>query len=156
MTVRLQSLMQLLAQAGFETSANRFFAIFLLEVVVIAAALFIGVSLDPLLAILAAIVAATLLTTLFLKRRIAARRAAFLAVFPEAIELIIRSVNSGLPVAEAFNSIATELEGPVGTTFGNIAENVAIGVSLTDALWSAAEKIGLQEFRFFVIGWHSV
>jgi len=76
-------------------------------------------------------------------------KAKILAAFPDAIDLIIRAVRAGLPLSEAFNSIATELPGPLAEEFRHLNGEMAIGVSLDEALRNAAQRIDLPDFNFF-------
>ena len=82
---------------------------------------------------------------------IARRRVQFLARFPDAVDLIVRGVRSGLPVAEAIHNAGTEIPGRVGEVFGEITGNLRVGMTLDEALWLVARRIQIEEFKFFVI-----
>lgn len=82
---------------------------------------------------------------------IARRIRKFLADFPEAIDLIIRGLKSGLPVAESIRIVGQEFGGPVGQEFALIADRVKFGESIEDAMWEAAARIELADFKFFVV-----
>ncbi len=99
----------------------------------------------------AGIVAASGLPHLYLNVRIASRTRRFVALLPDAIDLIVRGVRSGLPVAEAINAIGEEMAEPVGATFREVTGNLRLGMTMDEALWSAARKLQIQEFKFFVI-----
>lgn len=75
----------------------------------------------------------------------------FLADFPEAIDLIIRGLRSGLPVPESIRIVGQEIGGPVGTEFALISDRVRFGQTLEEALWDAAGRIDLADFKFFVV-----
>ena len=79
------------------------------------------------------------------------RRMKFINEFPEGIDLIVRGLKSGLPIAESMKSVAVEIPDPVGSQFQFINEQLAIGKTLDDALWAAAENVDAPEFRFFVV-----
>ncbi len=82
----------------------------------------------------------------------AARRMhAFLESFPEAIDLIVRGLRSGLPVIESIVTVGKELPDPIGVEFRRIADSVHLGRSLDEALWEVAERLDTQEFKFFII-----
>ncbi len=89
--------------------------------------------------------------SLWLSSRIAGRKAKFLKQFPEAIDLIVRGLRSGLPVQESFSAIGAEMKDPVRGDFRTVAELLAIGRSMDEALWEVARKINLPEFNFFVV-----
>jgi len=75
----------------------------------------------------------------------------FSQLFPDAIDLVVRSVRAGLPVSQALENIGTDIGAPVGPEFARIASQMGIGVSLDDALHEALERIDLPEMRFFAV-----
>ncbi len=81
------------------------------------------------------------------KRRIKA----FLNLFPDAIDLMVRALRSGLPISEAVIGAAQEIGDPVGIEFGTIEGGMRMGRDLDSLLWEIAKKIDAPEFRFFII-----
>jgi len=75
----------------------------------------------------------------------------FNAKFPDGIELLVRGLRSGLPVAETLSVVATEIPGPVGEEFKGVVERMKIGRSMEESLQVTADKLGTAEFQFFVI-----
>lgn len=75
----------------------------------------------------------------------------FTASFPDAIELLVRGLKSGLPVGETLNVVAKEIPGPVGVEFKMVTEKIRIGKPMEDALQETADRLGTAEFQFFVI-----
>ena len=75
----------------------------------------------------------------------------FNAKFPDAIELLVRGLRSGLPVTETLSVVATEVEGPVGQEFKGIVERIKIGRTMEESLQETAERLGIAEFNFFCI-----
>ncbi len=75
----------------------------------------------------------------------------FTSNFPDAIELLVRGLKSGLPVGETLNVVAKEIPGPVGEEFKLVTEKIKIGKSMEDALQETADRLGTAEFQFFVI-----
>ena len=86
-----------------------------------------------------------------MKQRIGRRTRQFLGEFPDAIDLMVRAVKSGLPVAEAIQTAADELRNVVAEVFREVTGNLRLGMTLDEALWSAARRIQIPEFKFFVI-----
>ena len=82
---------------------------------------------------------------------ISRRTKKFLADFPEAIDLIIRGLKSGLPVPESIRIVGQEFDGPVGQEFSLISDRVKFGQTLEEALWDAVTRIDLPDFKFFVV-----
>ena len=75
----------------------------------------------------------------------------FVTKFPDGIELLVRGLRSGLPVAETLQVVAEEVPGPVGIEFKAIVERIKIGKTMEDSLQEAGDKLGIPEFNFFTI-----
>jgi tight adherence protein B len=82
-----------------------------------------------------------------IKRRIAK----FNSNFPDAIELMVRGLRSGLPITETLGIVAQEIPGPVGLEFRAVADKMKIGRTMEAALQETADRLGTAEFQFFVI-----
>ena len=79
------------------------------------------------------------------------RTAAFTSKFPDAIELLVRGLRSGLPVTETLGVVASEVPGPVGEEFKLVTERIRIGRTMEEALQETADRLNTAEFSFFVI-----
>jgi tight adherence protein B len=75
----------------------------------------------------------------------------FTTKFPDGIELLVRGLRSGLPVAETLGVVANEVPGPVGEEFKTAVERMKIGRTMEESLQVTADKLGTAEFQFFVI-----
>jgi tight adherence protein B len=75
----------------------------------------------------------------------------FTVKFPDAIELLVRGLRSGLPVSETLGIVSTEVPGPVGEEFKLITERMKIGKPMEDALQDTANRLNMAEFSFFCI-----
>jgi tight adherence protein B len=82
-----------------------------------------------------------------IKRRVAK----FTSNFPDAIELMVRGLRSGLPITETLGIVAGEIIGPVGVEFRMVADKMKIGRTMEAALQETADRLGTPEFQFFVI-----
>ena len=71
--------------------------------------------------------------------------------FPDAIELMVRGLRSGLPITETLGIVATEITGPVGMEFRAVSDKMKIGRTMEAALQETADRLGTPEFQFFVI-----
>jgi tight adherence protein B len=71
--------------------------------------------------------------------------------FPDAIELMVRGLRSGLPITETLGIVAGEIPGPVGLEFRMVADKMKIGRTMEAALQDTADRLGTPEFQFFVI-----
>jgi tight adherence protein B len=79
------------------------------------------------------------------------RRKKFLAVFPEAVDLIVRGLKSGLPISESMTAVGREMADPVGGEFRGIMEKVRFGSELEEVMWQTAARLAIPEYNFFVI-----
>ncbi|MBH0112535.1 type II secretion system F family protein [Novosphingobium sp. YJ-S2-02] len=79
------------------------------------------------------------------------RANSFTTKFPDAIELLVRGLRSGLPVTETLGVVAKEVPGPVGEEFKLITERIKIGKTMEDALQETADRLSMPEFNFFCI-----
>ena len=75
----------------------------------------------------------------------------FTSNFPDAIELMVRGLRSGLPITETLGIVASELPGPVGIEFRAVSDRMKIGRTMEVALQETADRLGTAEFQFFVI-----
>ncbi|MGS1017986.1 type II secretion system F family protein [Allosphingosinicella humi] len=71
--------------------------------------------------------------------------------FPDAIELMVRGLRSGLPISETLGIVASEIPGPVGIEFRTVSDKMRIGRTMEAALQETADRLGTPEFQFFVI-----
>ena len=77
------------------------------------------------------------------------RAEALFQQFPDALAMIVRAVRVGIPVTDSITAVGRELEAPTGPEFARLADELAIGLTLDDALRGMAERNKLQEYRFF-------
>jgi len=76
---------------------------------------------------------------------------AFTVRFPDAIDLLVRGLRSGLPVTETLGLVASEIPGPVGEEFKMVTDRIKVGRTMEDALQETADRLNTPEFSFFVI-----
>ena len=77
------------------------------------------------------------------------RAEALFQQFPDALAMIVRAVRVGIPVTDSIRAVGRELEPPTGPEFARLSEELAIGMTLDDALRAMAGRNKLQEYRFF-------
>lgn len=139
-----------LAQAGTSVTPRQY----LYFAVAIGAAAAAGIALTSLPLIVVPLVAITFglgLPKLILSFLVKKRLAAFTAVFPDAIDVIVRGIRSGLPVGECIAIIAREIPDPVGAEFRQITESQKVGLPLPEALARSVDRVPTSELRFFTI-----
>ena len=71
--------------------------------------------------------------------------------FPGALDTIVRVLRAGLPVASAIRAVTEEAPPAVAQVFAELADQLDIGVSMSDALASATSRVHLSDFRFFTV-----
>lgn len=74
---------------------------------------------------------------------------AFLDLFPDAIDMIVRMLRAGLPVNAAIRNVAHDTPPPISDIFTTVADQVDIGITFEDALGISSERTGLADYRFF-------
>ena len=67
------------------------------------------------------------------------------------MDLMVRGLKSGLPVSETIKTVGAEMEDPIGIEFRKMISDLQLGRQIEEALWRCADRIGLPEFRFFVV-----
>ncbi len=75
----------------------------------------------------------------------------FTEEFPNAMDILVRGIKSGLPVHDGLKIIAKESSAPLGPEFQRLVENVGVGLSLDGALEKMTERVPSPELRFFSI-----
>lgn len=148
---RPELLRQRLTRSGLSTSIGQYVgACIVVGIVAGLIALFLLHRTLP-LAILIGIGIGFLLPHLFIGMLTSRRQKVFTDQFPEAIDLIVRGLRSGLPVIESINVVGREMDKPIGVEFTTVADAVKFGMTLEDALADAVPRIDTTEFKFFVV-----
>jgi tight adherence protein B len=143
LSVRLQ-------QSGLGWSKQHFIIISaVLGLVAGAAGLFLGahIYVVPLLALAAGFGLPRWLLGYMKKRR----EQKFIDELPNAVDIIVRGVKSGLPVGDCIRIIAAETKEPVKSEFRQIAESASMGIPLADASAKLYDRVPLAEANFFSI-----
>jgi len=109
----------------------------------------VGLALGP--SLLIGVLSGVIVPHLFVGFLIKRRKKKFLANFPDAIDVLVRGLKAGLPAAESMRIVGAEMGGPVSEEFTRITDGLKMGGEFDDVLWSAATRIDLPEFNFFVI-----
>ena len=139
-----------LLQAGLTISVRQFYGISVIFAVVVALVTLIAGL--PLLVVAGLAVVALLglprWTITFLRAR---RMKAFLAEFPNALDVMVRSIKSGLPLNDAMRLIAADGQEPVKAEFRRVIESQQMGMSVPEACARMHQSIPLPEANFFAI-----
>jgi tight adherence protein B len=80
----------------------------------------------------------------------ARRRGAFLDQFPNAVDLVARSLQAGHPIPVALGIVAQQAPDPIGTEFGIAIDEMAFGLDRDEALSNMVQRFPLPELHLFV------
>ena len=140
---------------AFASTGNRIRPAHLVAVGIAAAATLglasVAGSVHPMLAIALSGAAAAGAPALLLRFAQSRYQRKFLDIFPDALDLIVRAVRSGLPAPEAIELVSRDVRPPVGTEFQQLLDELRIGTELEEALQRAADRIRVPDFRFFAV-----
>jgi tight adherence protein B len=101
-------------------------------------------------AVMAAGFAAVPLPLLVLRFLRGRRQKKFGAQFPDAIDIIVRSLRAGHPTPVAINMVAKEIADPVGTEFGIVTDEITYGADLETAMRNLYFRVGAEDLPLFV------
>ncbi len=80
----------------------------------------------------------------------ARRIKAFAVQFPDAIDIIVRSLRAGHPVPVALALVAREMPDPVGSEFGMVSDEITYGTDLETAMRNLMLRVGQEDLPLFV------
>lgn len=83
--------------------------------------------------------------------RVNNKRMAFLRQFPDAIDMMVRGVKAGLNINRIMKLVSMESKDPIAGEFRTISQKLELGVEAEQVFVEAADKIGIEEFRFLVV-----
>ncbi len=101
-------------------------------------------------ALLVGLLCSTALPYLVLRILRGRRQKKFGAQFPDAIDIIVRSLRAGHPVPIALTMVARELADPIGSEFGIVADEITYGADLETAMRNLYYRIGQDDLPLFV------
>jgi len=71
--------------------------------------------------------------------------------FPVALDVFVRGLRAGHPIAAALELLTVEMPDPIGSQFGVAVDEVTYGAELRDALQNMADRWDLEDMRMFVV-----
>lgn len=71
--------------------------------------------------------------------------------FPVALDVFVRGLRAGHPIAAALDLLTVEMPDPIGSQFGIVVDEVTYGAELRDALSAMADRWDLEDMRMFVV-----
>jgi tight adherence protein B len=139
-----------LRQAGLSFSVQQFW-IFCAVLGLVSGLLGLIIGRNPLIALGLAFAAGFGLPRWVLGVIIKGRHKKFTDEFPNAIDIVVRGIKSGLPVHDCLKVIARESPEPIGSEFQRLVESLGVGASLDGGLEKMYERMPTPEVRFFAI-----
>jgi tight adherence protein B len=91
------------------------------------------------------------LPLMFINYRATKTRKKMQEQFPVALDVFVRGLRAGHPIAAALDLLTVEMPDPIGTQFGLVVDEVTYGAELRDALQNMAERWDLDDMRMFVV-----
>ena len=71
--------------------------------------------------------------------------------FPVALDVFVRGLRAGHPIAAALDLLTVEMPDPIGSQFGIVVDEVTYGADLRDALQNMAERWDMDDMKMFVV-----
>jgi len=145
----LVALNRLILQSGLTIGLTRLFVIVAVGAVVIfCMTLIVRGSVAE--AALAAALSASALPYLVLKLLRSRRQKQFGAQFPDALDIIVRSLRAGHPVPIAITMVGREMTDPIGSEFGVVSDEITYGAELETAMRNLYCRLGSDDLPLFV------
>ena len=148
-SLRFVGINQLVLQSGLTLGVKK---LLIFDVILTAAAFAAGAVVrgNLLEALLIALFCGIVLPYLILRILRGRRRKRFGAQFPDALDMIVRSLRAGHPVPIALTMVAREMKDPIGSEFGIIVDEITYGADLETALRNLYFRIGQDDLPLFV------
>jgi tight adherence protein B len=105
----------------------------------------------PMVAAVLGVAGGLLLPRLYVGFRRRRRLERFRSLFPDAIDVIVRGIKSGVPLADCLKIVASETSEPVKGEFKTLVEDQALGLPLGEAVQRLPDRIPIPEASFFAI-----
>jgi tight adherence protein B len=142
----------LIAKAGSKQTAKRIYLAMVLFGVTALIALLIFAGKVPLqFRIPAAIVIGFFLPILQLKAQASKRINMMADQFPDTLDLMVRSLRIGHPLATALQTVAREMPAPTGPEFEVVARQITYGKTPAEAVRMLSERMPTPDIRFFSV-----
>ena len=127
------------------------FAIFFL-IILIMMGMGAGISFGRLtmVAVFAGVIGAAI-PIMLLQFKATATRKKMESQFPTALDVFVRGLRAGHPIAAALDLLTVEMPDPIGSQFGLVVDEVTYGAELRDALQAMADRCDLDDMRMFVV-----
>lgn len=103
----------------------------------------------PLIALLVGLAMGGGVPLLYLKIVAGKRAKALGTQLPNALEIVVRSLEAGHPVPTAISLVGREMPDPIGSEFGMAADEIAYGATLEQSVGNIADRCKHPDFDLF-------
>jgi tight adherence protein B len=100
--------------------------------------------------VLALVIGPGVMLVLVMQAR-ARRIAKFVLQLPDALDIIVRSMNSGHPLTTAIALVGREMPDPIGSEFGILSDQLTFGSELDDAMLRMVDRVGADELNLVAV-----
>ena len=139
-----------LARAGLDWTRRKFYLVSAMSGVILAFGIFV-VSESTFIALLALFAGGLGLPSWMLKHLQKQRIAAFIEELPNAMDVVVRGLRSGIPLGDCLRMISREAKEPLRSEFRVAIEAQALGLPMADAILRMYEQVPVTEVNFFSI-----
>ena len=70
---------------------------------------------------------------------------------PDALDIMVRSLQAGHPISAAIGLVSKEMGDPIGTEFGIAVDEMTYGLDMREALQNMGRRIEVQDFQYVVV-----
>lgn len=140
-----------LKKADLKLSVQEFFILSLMLGIGVAAVIVLSVGLPIAVGLAIGLIAGIFIPRAYVNSHIEKRTANFNRLLPDALDLMVRGLRTGLPLSECIRSVAKDAPHPVCEEFSKVRDDMKLGVDLSMAIRKTAERLNTQEFNFLSI-----
>ena len=87
----------------------------------------------------------------FLQYKKSARLKLFAEQLPDALDIMVRSLQAGHPISAAMTLVTKEMPDPMGTEFGIAVDEMTYGLELREALANLGERVDVEDYQYVVV-----
>lgn len=101
--------------------------------------------------VLVSLVFGTICPIYYLKSLKATRIKKFSEQLPDALDIMVRSLQAGHPISAAVGLVSKEMADPMGTEFGIAVDEMTYGLDMREALENMGRRVEVHDFQYVVV-----
>jgi tight adherence protein B len=140
-----------IAQAGWTISASRFLVLIAAFTVALGGGFAVVGVISPVIGAALGVVLGAVGPLLYLRMAKGRRLKKFAEQLPDCLDIIVRSLRAGHPIAAALSLVAKEMPDPIGSEFGITVDEMTYGMSLPEALAKMADRVDQGDLKFVLV-----